>query len=103
MIARTWRGWTRNEDADAYVDYLLASGIGESRATEGSRGAYILRRADGDRTEFFTVTLWESLDAVKNFAGDDIDRAVFFPEDDRFLVDREAVAVHYEVFEAPAP
>ena len=103
MIARTWRGWTRTEDADEYVDYLLGSGIGDSRATEGSRGAYILRRADGVRTEFVTVTLWESLDAVKSFAGEDVDRAVFYPEDDRFLVDRETVAEHYEVFEAPAP
>jgi heme-degrading monooxygenase HmoA len=101
MIARTWRGWTRGEDADAYVDYLLETGMREYRATEGNRAAYILRRSEGGRTEFITLTFWDSMEAVKSFAGEDVEQAVFYPEDDRFLVDRETVARHYEVTEAP--
>ncbi len=96
MIARMWRGWTRSQDADAYVEYLLQTGITEYRATEGNQAAYILRREVGDRTEFVTFTLWDSLDAVEAFAGEDIERAVFYPEDDRFLVERETTATHYE-------
>jgi heme-degrading monooxygenase HmoA len=99
VIARTWRGWTRADDADAYVEYLQRTGIPEYRATEGNRAAYILRRDIGERTEFVTFTLWESLDAVRGFAGDDVERAVFYPEDDRFLVDRETAVAHFEVIE----
>jgi heme-degrading monooxygenase HmoA len=57
----------------------------------------MLRRDVDGLTEFVMFTLWESLDAVKAFAGDDHERAVFYPEDDRFLVDRDLTATHYEV------
>ena len=97
MIARTWRGWTRSEDAEAYVAYLEETGMAEYRSTPGNRGAWILRRDEGARTEFVTLTFWESLDAVRAFAGDDVERAVFYPEDDRFLVDREETATHWTV------
>jgi heme-degrading monooxygenase HmoA len=99
MIVRTWRGWTKTEDADAYVEYVMDTGIREYRATPGDRDAFILRRDDNDRTEFVTLTFWDSMDAIKGFAGDDVERAVFYAEDDRFLVDRESVARHYEVVE----
>jgi len=101
MIARTWRGWTRAEDADEYVRYLLRTGIEEYRGTPGNRGAYILRRRDGDRTEFVTLSFWDSMEAVRAFAGDEVERAVFYAEDDRFLVDRETTASHFEVVEPP--
>jgi heme-degrading monooxygenase HmoA len=97
MIARTWRGWTRSEDADAYVEYLQRTGIKEYRANPGNRAAYIFRREDADRTEFVTLTFWDSVEAVRRFAGDEIERAVFYPQDDRFLVERETTASHYEV------
>ena len=97
VIARTWRGWTRREDAEAYAAYIEETGIREYRATPGNRGAWILRRNDGERTEFVTLSFWDSLDAVKGFAGDDVERAVFYPEDDRFLVDREVTVRHWDV------
>jgi heme-degrading monooxygenase HmoA len=100
MIARTWRGWTRTNDADAYVDYLHRTGIKEYRETPGNRAAYILRREDGGRTEFVTLTFWDTMDAVRAFAGDDVERAVFYPEDDRFLIERETTASHYAVIES---
>ena len=97
VIARTWRGWTKREDADAYAAYIEETGIREYKETPGNRGAWILRRDDGERTEFVTLSFWDSLDAVKGFAGDDIERAVFYPEDDGFLVDREVTVKHWEV------
>jgi heme-degrading monooxygenase HmoA len=100
MIARTWRGWVRKEDADAYVQYVIETGIKEYRETPGNRAAYILRREEGDRTEFVTLTFWDSMEAVRGFAGPNVERAVFYPEDDRFLVDRESTAAHYGVIEA---
>jgi heme-degrading monooxygenase HmoA len=96
MIARIWRGWTRREDADAYVDYLQETGAPNSLGTPGNQGFYILRRPVGDREEFVTVSLWESLEAVTAVAGEDIEKAVFYPEDDRFLVEREWTAAHFE-------
>jgi len=99
MIARTWRGWTRPEDADAYLEYLRETGLKAYRATPGNRGAWALQRDDGDRTEIVTLSFWDSLDAVRAFAGEDVERAVFYPEDDRFLVEREETVRHYRLDE----
>jgi heme-degrading monooxygenase HmoA len=96
MIARIWRGWTRVEDEAAYVDYLEATGAPTSRGTPGNRGFYILHRVLGDRAEFVTMSLWDSLESVRGFAGDDVEKAVFYPEDEQFLVDRELTVAHYE-------
>ena len=97
MIARVWRGWTKREDADAYVEYIAETGLRESLALPGNRGAMILRRHDGPRTEFQTVILWDDLESIRAFAGEELERAVFFPEDERVLVERDAHVVHYEV------
>jgi heme-degrading monooxygenase HmoA len=101
VLARIWRGATRTADVDAYVDYLRKTGLREYRATEGNKGAWVLWRVVGDRAEFITLSFWESRDAIRRFAGDDIDRAVFYPEDERFLVDRDLTVDHYEVEAAP--
>ena len=97
MIARIWRGAVRREDADAYAAYIGDTGLAEYAATPGNRGAWMLRRDEGDRTEFVTFTLWDSLDAVRAFAGDDVERAVYYPEDERYLIERGEKVEHYEV------
>jgi heme-degrading monooxygenase HmoA len=103
MIVRVWRGWIRPEDAEAYTDYVECTGMAAYRATPGNRGAWILRRQDEDRVEFVTLSFWDSLDAVRAFAGEPVDRAVFYAEDDRFLVDRETSVTHFEALGGPAP
>jgi heme-degrading monooxygenase HmoA len=97
MIARLWRGWTAARDTVAYTDYLQATGIAAYRRTPGNRGAWILHRRDGERTEFIALTFWDSIDAIRGFAGDPVDQAVFYPDDDRFLIDREQHVHHFEV------
>jgi heme-degrading monooxygenase HmoA len=97
MVARIWRGVVRREDADEYAVYIRATGFAEYKSTPGNRGAWMLRRDEGDRTEFITFTLWDSLDAVRAFAGEDIEAAVLYPEDERYLVEREDTVRHYEV------
>lgn len=87
----------RREDADAYAAYIGETGIADYEATPGNRGAWMLRRDVGDRTEFVTFTLWDSVDAIRAFAGDDIEAAVYYPEDDRYLVERDDRVAHYEV------
>jgi heme-degrading monooxygenase HmoA len=100
VIARIWRGRTQASDAEEYARYVMDTGIKGYRATPGNRGAFILRRPQGNRTEFITLSFWDSLDSVRKFAGDPVERAVFYPEDDRFLVDRETTVSHFEVIEA---
>jgi antibiotic biosynthesis monooxygenase (ABM) superfamily enzyme len=97
MIARVWRGATRAEDADAYAAYVEKTGAESARALPGNRGTLVLRRVDGDRAEFQTILLFDSLDDVRAFAGDDYETAVFYPEDDEYLVDRELVVRHFDV------
>ncbi|HEY6686987.1 MAG TPA: hypothetical protein VI094_12350 [Propionibacteriaceae bacterium] len=97
MIARIWRGVVRRKDADAYADYIANTGMAEYRSTPGNQGAWMLRRDDGDRSEIITFSLWDSPDSIRAFAGDDIDQAVFYPEDDRFLIERDQTVRHYEV------
>jgi heme-degrading monooxygenase HmoA len=103
MIARTWRGATKANDAEAYLEYLHQTGFAEYRKTAGNRGVLGLRRFVNDRAEFFLVSLWESEEAIRQFAGDDIEKAVFYPEDERFLVDRDTHVSHYEVVFDSAP
>ena len=98
MIARVWKGATRAEDADTYLEYPRRTGLAEYAGTEGHRSTITLRRIDGERAEFLLLTLWESMDAVRRFAGDDDPlRAVFYPEDDRYLVSRDDRVTHFEV------
>jgi antibiotic biosynthesis monooxygenase (ABM) superfamily enzyme len=97
VIARVWRGATRAEDGEAYAAYIEESGTGPARKLLGARGSLVLRRTLGDRTEFETIILFDSLDDVRAFAGDDLETAVFFPEDDRYLVDRDLTVSHHEV------
>ena len=100
MIARTWRGAVRAVDADAYLDYLDQSGLAAFRATPGHRGAAVLRRIVGGQAEFVVLSLWDSMDAVRRFAGDDENRARFFPDDDRYLVARDLHVDHFDVVHA---
>jgi heme-degrading monooxygenase HmoA len=97
MIARIWRGAVRPEDADEYGGYIARTGLAGYAATPGNQGAWMLRRDTGGLTEFVTFTLWESLDAVKGFAGEDYETARYYPEDDRYLVERDETCAHYEV------
>ena len=97
MIARVWRGATAAEDGEAYARYMSSTGIDELKGSAGNEGVFMLRRLDGDRAEFVVMSLWSSEEVIHAFAGDDISVAVFYPEDDRYLVARELTATHFEV------
>ena len=97
MIARIWSGATRAADADVYLEYLRRTGLAEYVDTPGNAGVIALRRIVDGKAEFLLLTLWESDEAVRRFAGDDPSRAVFYPEDDRFLIERDESVDHYEV------
>ncbi|MCQ1946787.1 MULTISPECIES: hypothetical protein [unclassified Arthrobacter] len=97
-IVRTWRGVVRSDDLETYVEYVQETGIDEYRATAGNLGAWILTRSlDEERSEIVTASLWVSLEAIRAFAGDDVGAAVFYPEDDRYLLERDRTVSHYEL------
>jgi heme-degrading monooxygenase HmoA len=98
MLARIWHGVTLAEKADEYLDYLNRTGIPDYLATPGNRGAFVLRRIDGDRAHFLTISLWDSLESIKGFAGDDYERARYYPEDEKFLLEFEPAVQHYEYY-----
>ena len=97
MIARIWRGMVAQSDGDTYAQYMHGTGIAGYASTAGNRGVWMLRRDLDDKTEFVMFTLWESYDAIKAFAGEDYETAVFYAEDDRYLVERDLTSAHYEV------
>ena len=100
MIARIWHGWAAPENADAYEELLRAEVLPGIERIDGYRGAYLLR-TDAATVEFVTVTLWETLDAIRAFAGDDHERAVVPPEARRLLARFDERSRHYEVRAAP--
>ncbi len=97
MIARIWRGITPESKADQYFDYLMATGLKDYVATPGNRGVLVLRNIGEGRAEFLLISLWESLDAIRRFAGDNIDTAVYYPEDEEYLLTLEPKVAHYDV------
>ena len=97
MIARIWSGAVHTGDADAYAQYIRETGFTEYGRTAGNRGAWLLRRDDEGTTEFVTLSLWDTVDAIRAFAGEDIEAAVLYPEDERYLIDGESRTMHYDV------
>ncbi len=91
-----WRGVVRTEDAEEYAAYINETGMAEYAETPGNQGAWMLRRDDGDRSEIITFSLWDSRDSIKAFAGEDIEAAVYYPEDERFLLEKGGIT-HFEV------
>ncbi|MBD0280625.1 MAG: antibiotic biosynthesis monooxygenase [Thermoleophilaceae bacterium] len=97
MTARLWRGAVRRDDGDAYAEYIERTGVAGYRSTPGNRGVTMLRRDVDDRCEFLVLSLWDSIDAVKAFAGEDYETAMFYPEDERFLIERDEKSSHWDV------
>src|SRR5262245_37176048 len=105
MIGRRWRGRVRAGDHDAYLRYVEETGSAALRGTPGNQGVVIFRHLDeaSGTSEIEVVSLWQDLESIAAFAGGDISVARFFPDDDRYLVDRELTVRHdaVEVYDAP--
>jgi heme-degrading monooxygenase HmoA len=103
VIARIWRGTTKADRAEEYLDYIRATGVSEYQATPGFRGVQILTRTREGLTRITVISFWDSMDAVKAFAGDDPEVAHYYPEDDEFLVEKEETVEHHDVAFLPSP
>jgi len=99
MIARLWRGQTDVSQGDTYLNHVTERVLPKLQHIPGHRGAYVLRRPMGDRTEFLVMTLWDSLDAVRAFTGDNLEAAVVEPAARAVLVEFDSFVQHYDVAE----
>jgi len=97
VICRILHGITPRDKADAYAAFLATRAIPDYRGVAGNIDVAILRRDDGDITHFLTVTHWVSEDAIRAFAGDDLLKAKYYPEDANFLLEYEARVQHFMV------
>lgn len=99
MIMREWRGRLPQDKVDDYLEYLKLTGLSEYAATPGHLGTWILldRDVERDLAEYMLLTLWESRDAIRAFAGEDIESAKYYPEDKRYFVEMPEKVRHYEV------
>jgi len=96
-IARIWRGVTLEERAEEYMDYLVETGLKDYRAVPGNQGVQVLRRTYEGKTEFLLISYWESYEAIRAFAGDDLEQSVYYAKDEEFLLEKEPKVVHYVV------
>jgi heme-degrading monooxygenase HmoA len=97
MIARIWHGRTLQRHYDEYWQFLHEHAIPDYRSTPGNAGVRVLRRLDGEQAHFQTLSYWDSLEAIRAFAGDEIERAKYYPEDQHYLLEFEPEVEHYEV------
>jgi heme-degrading monooxygenase HmoA len=101
VVARIWRGRVRTSRADEYAQYLYDNGPVKIRAIPGNLGAEMLRRPEGDTTEFIVISYWPDRESIKAFAGADIQKARFLPRDREFLIDPDEFVRHYDVTSPP--
>lgn len=101
VIARIWKGWTEKQDADEYEGLLRGTVYPGFRSIPGYIDGYILRQEKENETEFVTINMFDSIEAVKAFAGEEYETPVFEPEARRLLSKVEQVARHYEVKKSP--
>lgn len=97
MICRIWHGRTARNKADAYARFLAERAIPDYASVAGNLGVSVLRRDEGDVTHFLTVTHWASEEAIRSFAGRDLLKAKYYPEDEDFLLEYEPEVQHFEV------
>ena len=100
MIARVWHGRVPAAKTDAYLQLMREVALPEYKATPGNRGAWCLRRADGDVTHFEMLTFWDDIAAVQRFAGLDYERAKYYPFDADYLLEFEPHVRHHGLFDA---
>ena len=98
-ITRIWHGITKAEYADEYLKYIEDTGMKEYKMVKGNISAKVLRRIEGELCHFLAVTEWDSYDSIKKFAGNDFQRAKYYPADKKYLLEFEKNVVHYETFE----
>lgn len=98
MITRIWHGETKKEDADIYLTCDRQTGLKDYISIPGNISAKILRKIENDICHLYTVTEWDNIESIKKFAGEDCEMARYYPEDEKYLLEFEEKAAHYETY-----
>ena len=96
-VARVWHGVTPKSKRSEFIHYVGVTSMEEIRKTEGNLGAWLFTRDVGDNTEFLLVSLWDSEESIKRFAGSDIKKAKYYTRDSEYLAELEPSVTHFEV------
>ncbi|OGU49609.1 MAG: antibiotic biosynthesis monooxygenase [Ignavibacteria bacterium GWC2_35_8] len=98
VITRIWHGKTRIEHADEYLEYLKISGIKDYKSIPGNLSVEILRRKEKDVCHFWAISKWVSVESIKLFTGEEYEKARYYPEDEKYLLEFEEDVIHCETF-----
>jgi heme-degrading monooxygenase HmoA len=98
MITRTWHGKTNIKNAGRYLEFLLTEGTREYKQIPGNISVRVWKRMEKEVCHFWTVTEWKDLASIKAFAGEDYEKAKYYPFDDGVLLEFEEHVMHYESF-----
>lgn len=97
-IMRLWHGRVPLEKADDYERFLIERAVPDYSSVKGLVKLYFTRRDDEDTAHFLLVTIWDSIESLKEFAGETPELAKYYPEDDQFLLEKERYVKLYEIF-----
>ena len=98
IITRIWHGITKVDHAETYLKYVQDTGLKDYQAIKGNLSARILRKIEGDICHFLTITEWDSIESIINFAGEDYEKAKYYPADEKYLLEFEEMVAHYETY-----
>jgi hypothetical protein len=98
MIARMWHGVTLAENNEAFLEYMKSTGIKTCIDAAGNRGVYVLQHPGDAQVDFIFLSFWESYESIRNFAGQNIEKPLYFPDDKKYLIELEQEVKHYEVW-----
>ncbi len=101
MIARSWHGIVPREKADKFREYLLQTGVAETRAIPGNLGAYIHSQTQNEWEHFFMISYWENFESIYRFAGPQPQIAVCYPEDAKYGLISDPIVIHQHVLSVP--
>ena len=101
MIARIWHGVVPKSKSDEYLEIQRRYGVKDYKSVEGNRGVFVFRRIEESKTHFLLLTLWDSEETIRRFAGDEMEKARYYPDDKDFLLEMEPYVTHYEVAMMP--
>ncbi len=102
MIIRLWHGRTSAKNYEAYTKFMVETAVPDYKSIEGNLACYFTRSLKENEGHFLLITHWQSINAVKAFAGANPEIAKYYPEDDEFLLEKEKHCELYEVFHQSA-
>lgn len=102
MIARLWHGMVPTTKAGTYHKILLDTGLTDYQRIAGNKAVFLLKKEENEVTHFYTLTFWDDIEAIKNFAGNEPLKAKYYEEDKDYLLEFEPEVQHFDVLEHPS-